>query len=187
MAGGNVAGSNVLVTGATGAVGRAALAVARRAGATVLATVRRESERKSALELGAHHAFVDGPDLKDQIIEAIGAEAVDVVADLAFDRNVDLAAELLRYNGSINTYATGETSPQVPFWQLGFKNVTVRFLSNDDFTDEANDQAARDLTAALVAGDLRYDIRATHPLDRIIEAHEDVEQVSGTSRVLLAI
>ncbi|MGW4942131.1 hypothetical protein ACWEOZ_11140 [Actinoplanes sp. NPDC004185] len=31
--------------------------------------------------------------------------------------------------------------------------TTVRFLSNDDFPEEANDQAARDLTDARVAAD----------------------------------
>jgi NADPH2:quinone reductase len=186
-AGGRVAGSNVLVTGATGAVGRAALAVARRSGATVLATVRRESEREAALKLGAHHAFLAGPSLREQIVDTVGAEAIDLVADLAFDRNVELAAELLRYGGSIATYASGDAQPKIPFWQLGFKNVTVRFLSNDDFPETANQEAARDLTAALVAGDLVYDVRATYPLEQIVRAHEDVEQGSGTSRVLLEI
>ncbi|GAA0589898.1 NADPH:quinone reductase [Kribbella sandramycini] len=187
MAGGSVAGSNVLVTGATGAVGRAALATARRGGATVLATVRRAAERDAALKLGAHHAFIAGPDLRDQIVDAVGAEAIDLVADLAFDKNIELATDLLRYGGSIATYATGETEPAVPFWQLAFKNVTVRFLSNDDFPEAANQDAARDLTAALTAGDLHYDIRATYPLDQIAAAHEDVEQGSGTSRVLVEI
>jgi NADPH2:quinone reductase len=186
-AGGDVAGSNVLITGATGAVGRASLAVARRAGATVLATVRRESEREVALRLGAHHAFVSGPSLKDEIVDAVGPDAIDVVADLAFDHTVELAAEVLRYNGSIATYATGDSRPAVPYWQLAFKNIAVRFISNDDFPEEANQVAARDLTAALVAGDLRYDVRAEYSLDEIVAAHEDVEQGSGTSRVILRV
>jgi NADPH2:quinone reductase len=125
--------------------------------------------------------------LREQIVDAVGAEAIDLVADLAFDRNVELAAELLRYGGSIATYASGDAQPKIPFWQLGFKNVTVRFLSNDDFPEAANREAARDLTAALVAGDLVYDVRATYPLEQIVRAHEDVEQGSGTSRVLLEI
>jgi NADPH2:quinone reductase len=74
-----------------------------------------------------HRAVTAGGNVAGSNVLVTGA-AVDVVADLAFDRNVDLAAELLRYNGAINTYATGATSPQVPFWQLGFRNITVRFL-----------------------------------------------------------
>jgi NADPH2:quinone reductase len=131
--------------------------------------------------------FVVGPSLKDQIVDAVGPDAIDVVTDLAFEHTVELAAEVLRYNGSIVTYATGETRPAVPYWQLAFKNIAVRFISNDDFPEEANQLAARDLTAALVAGELRYDVRAEYPLDQIVAAHEDVEQGSGTSRVILRV
>jgi NADPH:quinone reductase len=186
-AAGPLEGKNVLVTGAVGAVGRAALAIAKRGGATVLATVRHDVERAAAVALGADHAFLDGPELKAQIDDAVGPEAVDLVADLAFDQNVELSADVLRYNGSISTFATRAARPQVPYWQLAFKNITVRFLSNDDFPEPANEQAARDLTAALLAGDLRYDVRARYPLERVIDAHEDVERGAGTSRVLLEL
>ena len=55
FADGSVDGHVVVVTGATGAVGRAAVAVARRGGAIVIATVRRSAEVDNALEAGAHH------------------------------------------------------------------------------------------------------------------------------------
>ena len=185
-ASGDIAGRNVLITGATGAVGRAAVAIARRAGATVLATVRHKDQVTLARELGAHHALVAGPDLREQIVDSVGPESIDLVADLAFDENIDLATEVLRYGGSVSTYAATDPRPTIPFWPLGFKNVTVRFLSNDDFPDDANRQAAQDLTAALVAGDLRYEIRGRFSLDNIIEAHEAVES-GGTSRVVVEL
>jgi NADPH2:quinone reductase len=133
----------------------------------------------------AHHFVV----LADSVdaTQAAGLGIPGITGHRAVTAGGNVAGSNVLVTGASNTYATGETSPQVPFWQLGFKNITVRFLSNDDFTDEANDQAARDLTAALQAGDLRYDIRATYPLERIVDAHEDVEQASGTSRVLLEI
>jgi NADPH2:quinone reductase len=58
----------------------------------------------------------------------------------------------------IATYASRDSKPAVPFWELGFKNVTVRFLSNDDFPEAANQAAAIELTAALEARALRYPI-----------------------------
>jgi D-arabinose 1-dehydrogenase-like Zn-dependent alcohol dehydrogenase len=54
------AGGRVLVTGANGGVGAAAIQVARRLGATVLAQVRRAEHVALASELGAHEVIVDG-------------------------------------------------------------------------------------------------------------------------------
>ncbi|MEU4401178.1 NADPH:quinone reductase [Micromonospora orduensis] len=188
FADGPVTGQRVLVTGALGAVGRAALAVARRGGATVIATVRRPEQVESALAAGAHHAVDSaGDDLAARILDVTGGEPVDRVAELAFDANLATNLEVLRYGGVVAAYATGEAEPRIPFWPLGFKNVTVRFLSNDDFPEPANQAAAADLTAALVAGDLRYPIAARLPLAEIAQAHELVERASAGGRVVLDV
>jgi NADPH2:quinone reductase len=67
------------------------------------------------------------------------------------------------------------------------KNLTVEFLSNDDFPEPANEAATADLTAALVAGDLRYPIAARLPLAEIAQAQELAEHSAGKGRVVLTI
>jgi NADPH2:quinone reductase len=185
FADGPVTGKIVLVTGGLGAVGRAAIAVARRGGATVVATVRHAEQIDAALEAGAHHG-VARPDA-ERILAATGGRPVDRVAELAFDTDLELNEKILGFNGVIATYATGDGTPGVPFWPYAFKNLTVRFLSNDDFPEQANRDAARDLTAALVAGDLRYPIAAELPLADIVRAHELVENPATAGRVLLKV
>ncbi|WP_238432839.1 NADPH:quinone reductase [Micromonospora tarensis] len=188
FADGPVRGQRVVVTGALGAVGRAALAVARRGGAIVIATVRRPDQVGSALAAGAHHAVdTAGGGVATRILEYTGGEPVDRVAELAFDANLTTNLEILRIGGVIATYATGAAEPSIPYWPLGFQNITVRFLSNDDFPESANEAAATELTAALVAGDLRYPIAARLPLTEIAKAHELVEQSSTRGRVVLDI
>ncbi|MFI6322226.1 NADPH:quinone reductase [Nonomuraea sp. NPDC050556] len=185
MGDGPVEGQTIVVTGALGAVGRAAVAVARRAGATVIATVRQAAQVAAALEAGAHHAIdVSAGDVQERI-QAIGP--VDRVAELAFGANIALDLEILRYGGTIATYATDDANPAVPYWPLGFKNITVRFLSNDDFPEAANQAAAEELTAALVDGDLLYPIAARFPLDGIAEAHDTTERVSAAGRVVITL
>ncbi|MEE6260295.1 NADPH:quinone reductase [Plantactinospora sonchi] len=188
LADGPVTGQRVLVTGALGAVGRAALAVARRGGAIVVATVRTPDQVEHALAAGAHHAVdtADG-DVAARILEYTGGEPVDRVAELAFDANLATNLEILRVGGVIATYATGAAEPRIPYWPLGFKNITVRFLSNDDFPESANEAAATELTAALVAGDLRYPISARLPLAEIAQAHELVEHGQTRGRVVLDV
>ncbi|WP_435204302.1 NADPH:quinone reductase [Micromonospora sp. bgisy143] len=187
FADGPVRGQRVLVTGALGAVGRAAVAVARRGGATVIATVRTPEQVNEALEAGAHHAVdTAGGDIAARILDRTAGEPVDRVAELAFDANLATNLEILRIGGVIATYATGAAEPTIPYWPLGFQNITVRFLSNDDFPESANEAAATDLTAALVAGDLRYPITARLPLAQIAEAHELVER-GARGRVVLDV
>ncbi|RAO21411.1 NADPH:quinone reductase [Micromonospora noduli] len=185
---GPVTGQRVLVTGALGAVGRAALAVARRGDAIVIATVRSPEQVEPALAAGAHHALdTAGGDMATRILDYTGGEPIDRVAELAFDANMATNLEVLRNGGVIATYATGAAEPTVPYWPLGFKNITVRFLSNDDFPEAANEAAAGELTSALVAGDLRYPIAARLPLAEIAQAHELAEHSSASGRIVLDI
>lgn len=186
FADGPVAGLSVLVTGALGAVGRAAVAVARRGGANVVATVRHPSQVAEAIAAGAQHAIdVSAGDVAKRILDATGNRPIDRVAELAFDTNQDVNEQVLAYHGVIATYATRDSEPHIPFWPYAFKNITVRFLSNDDFPEDANAAAARSLTAALQAGDLRYPISARLPLAEIVRAHELVEDPATTGRVVI--
>ncbi|GAA0942546.1 NADPH:quinone reductase [Kribbella koreensis] len=187
FAAGPVEGRTIVVTGALGAVGRAALAVAKRGGARTIAVVRRNADLPAARELGATHTVAAEGGLVAQINELAGPNGVDLIAEVAFDTGLSADVELLRYGGTITTYATRETQPTVPYWELAFKNLTVRFLSNDDFPEEANRTAAADLTAAVQSGDLHYPIAARLPLDQIAAAHDLAETVPAGHRVLITL
>lgn len=186
FADGPVGGSTLVVTGALGAVGRAAVAVARRGGATVIATVRASDQIDQALSIGADHAVdVDSGNVGERILDFTGGNEVDRVAEVAFDANIDIDLRILRIGGVIATYASGGDRPDLPFWQLGFKNITIHFLSNDDFPEAANHEAATALTEAVAAGDLRYPIAARFPLDQIADAHETAERLGARGRVVV--
>jgi NADPH2:quinone reductase len=186
FADGPVNGSTVVVTGALGAVGRAAVAVARRGGATVIATVRSPGQIAQAMTTGAHHAIdVSSGDTAARVLEHTGGKEVDRVAEVAFDANIDTDLAILKIGGVIATYASGTDRPGLPFWQVGFKNLTIDFLSNDDFPEAANKAAAAALTQALAAGDLRYPIAARFPLDQIADAHEAAERLGARGRVVV--
>lgn len=186
FASGPVDGKTVVVTGALGAVGRAALAVARRGGATVIATVRHADQVDEALAAGAHHAVPVGTDTADRI-RAIAPDGVDRVAELDLAGNVELDLAILATGGTIATYATSDSEAALPYWPLAFQNITIQFLSNDDFPERANEDAARDLTAALAAGDLRYPIAARFPLDRTADAHDAAERSGAAGRIVVEI
>ncbi|GII57330.1 NADPH:quinone oxidoreductase [Planotetraspora thailandica] len=187
FADGPVNGARVLVTGALGAVGRAAVAVARRGGATVIASVRHSHQIKEALAAGAHHAVAAGGDFASRVLEETGNEPIDRVADMAFDTGIDVYADLLQTGGVIATYATADARPEIPYWPLAFKNISIRLISNDDFPQRANEEAAAELTAAIAAGDLELPVGGHFPLERIVGAHEAAEQSHEGSRFIIEL
>jgi NADPH2:quinone reductase len=187
FASGSVEGKIVLVTGPLGGVGRAALAVARRGGATVIATVRHADQVDEVLAAGAHHVVVLSSDDASRQIAAIAPDGVDRIAEIDLAGNAGLDVEVLRIGGTIATYATRDPGAPPPYWQLAFKNITVQYLSNDDFPQRANDDAARDLTAALAAGDLRYPIAERYALDRIDDAQDAAERTGAAGRVVIDV
>lgn len=88
------AGDSVLVTGASGGVGSAAVQLARARGAKVTA-ITSASKAKTLLELGAVKAL----DRNDDIISALGSNSVDVVIDLVAGPKWPSLLEVLRSGG----------------------------------------------------------------------------------------
>ncbi len=187
---GPVAGRVVLVQGGAGAVGVCAVALARLAGARVLATVRSDGDATVAAQAGASEVVRTDARPPAAVVErlrALAPNGIDHIVEVAFDANIALDTEVLALGGSIATYATGDAAPAIPFWPLVFANIRVFFLGSDDFPAAAKAAAAADLNAALTAGWSGYEIAERVPLAAIAAAHEAVEQPVRRGRVVLSI
>jgi NADPH2:quinone reductase len=187
---GAVDGKVVLVQGGAGAVGQCAVALARHAGAVVVATVRSARDEAIARRAGAHEVLDTAGLDADAIVEGIRALApggIDHIVEVAFHANITLDEPLLKLGGSIATYATGDPAPTIPFWPLIFKNVSLFFLGSDDFPAEAKTAAAQALNQTLEAGWPGFEIEARFPLGSIAQAHEAIEGRKIAGRVILDI
>src|SRR5579863_8019467 len=183
---GSVNGRTVLVQGAAGSVGMCAVQLARFAGARVIGTVRSPSDEAIAKNAGAHEVVVSDKELTSRV-RALAPDGVDHIVEVAFGANIETDVELLKMDGSIASYATDNTTPKVPFWQMVFKNIRLFFLGSDDFPKEAKLQAARDLNAALEAGWRGFEIGERIPLADIARAHELAEHPVRPGRVVVVI
>jgi NADPH2:quinone reductase len=187
---GDVNGRVVLVQGGAGAVGQCAVGLARHAGALVIATVRSQRDVAIAHKAGAHHVVVTDGRRGDEIVELVRARSaagVDHIVEVAFDSNVAADEPLLKLDGSIATYATGNPAPTIPFWPLVFKNIRLYFLGSDDFPPAAKVTAAFALNNALEDEWPGFEVEAKFPLESIAEAHAAVEQRKVSGRVVLSI
>lgn len=100
-----LSGRVVLVAGGAGAVGNAAIQLARWAGATVIATVSSEAKAKLATAAGAHHVVDYKAGHTSAKIREIAPDGVDLIVEVAAGANAELDQTVLRPRGTISIYA----------------------------------------------------------------------------------
>ncbi|MEQ9217454.1 MAG: NADPH:quinone reductase [Cyclobacteriaceae bacterium] len=167
-------GQVILVQGGSGAVGQCAIALATRAGAHVLATVRKRAEFDIATASGAEQVYLADENLKEHLLKDY-PDGADHIIEVAFAANIETDAAILKPMGTIAAYATNQSPASIPFWPLVFSNISLYFLGSDDFSDEAKQTAARELVDALASGWEGLPIGAIYDLAEIAQAHQHIE------------
>jgi NADPH2:quinone reductase len=192
LAPGALDGRVVLVSGGAGAVGHAAIQLARWAGATVLTTVSSDEKGRLATAAGAHHVVDYTSGDPAAAVRAVAPEGVDLVAEVAIIQNVELLAKVLKPRGSVAAYAnTGGTEVTLPVRPLMTLNARLQFVLLYTVGEDALLTAVEDITAALDDGALEVGEEHGLPLTRFplaetAAAHDAVE--SGTvGKVLIDI
>lgn len=189
---GALTGRTVLVAGGAGAVGHAAIQLARWSGARVITTVSSPEKAALATAAGAHHVvnYREGDTAK--AIRAIAPDGVDLVVEVSPARNAELNASVIANHGTISVYATDGGSEMTLDVRRHFAlNVRYQFLLLYTVGDAALAAAAEDLGLALADGALPVGEDAglpltRFPLERTAEAHDAVE--AGTiGKVLIDV
>lgn len=186
FADGPIDGKSILIAGGAGAVGNAAIQLARRAGAHVITTVSGPDKADLAAAAGAQVIInYRDPDAADQVRHAARA-GVDRIVELSLAANLGLDLAVIAPHGTIATYANDGGDPTLPVRALMFPNITLRFIMVYGFTPDLIAAALDEITAALIDGDLTP-LPATHfPLDQVAAAHDAV-QGNVVGKVLIDI
>lgn len=177
-------GQTVHVGGAAGNVGTAAVQMAARAGARVLASARpadHERCRRAGAELVVdYHA----PDLDQQLLDA-APDGVDVCWDTSGTHDLDLAAAVLSPGGRLLLTAGPDSRPRLPVGPLYTKDIGILgfVISRAATTDLA--EAATLINDMLVAGQLTTRIAHELPLTDAALAHTLVEEGTVRGRIVL--
>lgn len=189
---GALAGRTVLVTGGAGAVGHAAIQLARWAGAEVITTVSGDRKAQLASRAGAGTVINYR---KDDVVRAVHGTApggVDIIVDVNAPANIQADLQVLKPGGTISIYAAnpGE-SLTVPIRESMTKNVRYQFILTYTVTDEQKQNAVAAVAEALAAGALRvgdgHGLPLTRfPLEQTAAAHDAVEH-GTTGKVLIDV
>ena len=187
-------GECVLVTGASGGVGLAAVQLAKGLGATVLAGVTSEQKGRLCRRHGADHV-VDlaagnlRESVREQAFAAVGKRGVDVVIDSVGGDAFDGALRALAWRGRLVVvgFAAGRI-PEVKANYLLLKNIAVLGLQWSDYRNRHPELVARAQSAIFgfyVANRLKPEITATYPLEQFADALARFESRQVQGKMLL--
>ncbi|MFN8194265.1 MAG: NADPH:quinone reductase [Nocardioidaceae bacterium] len=178
---GALAGRTVLVAGGAGAVGHAAIQLARWAGATVVTTVSGPEKARLAEAAGAQHV-VDyrRTDAVEEVL-AVAPGGVDLVVEVAPAPNQALDLAVTRVHGTIAVYANnGGAELTLPLRETFSRNLRYQFIILYTLAPDLLAHAVADVGAALADGALAVGEDAGlplhhFPLEETAAAHDAVE------------
>jgi NADPH2:quinone reductase len=187
-------GETVLVLGASGAVGLAAVQLAKAMDAKVLAGVA-SPEKADMVRAAGADAVIDlsRADLRDslraEVNDVTGGHGADIILDPLGGDVFDAALRALAWRGRLVVigFAAGRI-PSLKANYLLLKNIEVSGLQVSDYRKKTPDQMAAcfsELFAFYEAGKIKPTVMATFPLERWAEALRLLETRQARGRVVL--
>jgi NADPH:quinone reductase len=189
---GAMEGMTVLVAGGAGAVGNAAIQLARWSGATVVTTVSGPEKAALATAAGAHHVVNYREEDAQAAIEALAPDGVDLVVEVAPAQNNALDLAVTKVHATVAIYANnGGDEFTVPLRPTFSKNLRYQFVILYALDDRLLRAAVEDVSEAVRTGALRVGEDAGvplhhFPLEEAAAAHDAVEN-GAVGKVLLDI
>jgi NADPH2:quinone reductase len=179
------AGETVLVHGASGGVGTAAVQIARSQGMRVLGTAGTERGRELAREQGAHEVFDhEAPDYLEQIMKATSRRGVDVIVELAAHVNLGKDLTILAPRGRVAVIGSrGKVEIDPRDTMQRDADLRGMSLPNTPPAELASIHAA--LVAGLENGTLRPVIGKEFKLAEAPQAHRAVMESGAFGKIVL--
>lgn len=161
---GTLAGRTVLVSGGAGAVGNAAIQLARWSGATVITTVSGDDKARLATAAGAHHVVNYREQDAAAEIRRLAPDGVDTVVEVAAAANADLDVAVIAPHATVAVYADDGRPLTVPVRPLMTPNARWQFVLVYTAPTAAKARAVSAVSLALTQGALRVGEEAGLPL-----------------------
>jgi NADPH:quinone reductase len=175
----------VLVHGASGGVGTAAVQMASAAGMTVIGTAGSEKGKELVRTEGAHHVLDhNAPDFAEQVMSVTANRGADVIVEMLANKNLGMDLQLVAPGGRVivvGSRGTVEVNPR----DAMMREATVKGLML--FAATARELAGihAALSAGMENGTLRPVVGQEMPLADAPRAHEAVLAAGAYGKVVL--
>jgi NADPH2:quinone reductase len=178
-------GETVLVHGASGGVGTAAVQLARAAGLRVVGTAGTEEGRELVLEQGAHEVLDHrAADYLEQLGGLTGGRGVDVILEMLANVNLDRDLGVLAKGGRVvvvGSRGTVEINPR----QAMTRDASILGMTLFNASPQELVSIHAALGAGLEAGTLRPVVGRELPLAEAARAHEEVLKPGAYGKIVL--
>ncbi len=185
-----VPGETLLVIGATGGVGSAAMQIAKWKGARVIGTVRRESDREKAQKFKADVVVnLENEELRDAVFAATEGKGANVILDTVGGSMVEKCLGALAHKGRLTEISAPAKEPTVSFDLRDFYHREARLFGVDSRVLDVSGCAR--ILEALTPG---FEANAFLPpsstqsysLEDAVKAYEQILNRTAHGRVVLA-
>jgi NADPH2:quinone reductase len=181
-------GETVLIQAGAGGVGIAAIQLAKRAGATVLATASSDARLEPLHALGMDHGVdYSKSGWVDRVRELTGGVGCNLVVDSVGGKVLQGSVQCLAYRGRcITVGGAGREEQPLDVRALGAGNqsITGVFLGAEILNPRAHDMIQRHIDD-VAAGRLQVVVDRTFPLADAAAAHAFIESRQAVGRVVL--
>ncbi|HVM33337.1 MAG TPA: NADPH:quinone reductase [bacterium] len=183
--GGAKKGETVLIHGASGGVGTAAIQLAKRAGLKVLGTGGTQAGRDLVKAQGADEALDHhDPAFAEKLKEITGGQGVDLILEMAAHLNLGKDLGLLAKFGRV--VVVGSRGPvEINPRDLMTRDADIRALTIFNAPPEDLVRINEDLVAGLAEGKLNPAIGQEFPLAQAPAAHQAVMAPGARGKVVL--
>ena len=187
--GGDLRGQNVLVTGASSAVGHYITQMVTQAGGRVIGTVGSEAKAAHAQAAGMQDAVFYKTESVPQRVKALTqGRGADVIIDMDFSTTAGWASEgALAPHGQVVCYGSNALEVPLPFRPWLYQSMGVKFFLVYDLTPADRQTAVARLSGMLAAGQLQHSIGARFALDQVAQAHRTVEAGQTVGNVVIEL
>jgi NADPH2:quinone reductase len=184
------AGEKVLVHGAAGGVGTAALQVAKGLGAETIGVVSTDEKEQVARQAGADHVVRADAAWKDQVAELSGGGVHLVIDPVGGDRFTDSLRSLREGGRLVVVGFTGGAIPEVKVNRLLLKNTEVIGAGWGAYVmskPEVTAQIGAAVDELIATGAVAPVVGARYPLERAGEALVLLDERGATGKVVLEV
>ena len=184
---GDLRDKQVLVTGASSAVGHYVTQLVTLAGGQVIGTVGSPAKAAHAQAAGMREAiFYKTEAVAQRVKDLTAGRGVPVIIDMDFASTAGLLAEgVLAPHGRVVCYGANAPEINLNFRAMLFQSVALQFFLVYELTAADRQRAQDRLTELLQSQQLQHPIGARFTLDQIVQAHETVEAGQTVGNVVV--
>ncbi len=184
------AGETLLVLGAAGGVGTAAIQIAKAIGATIIAAASTDEKLEFCKENGADFTInYTHENLKDKVKELTNGKGVDVIYDPIGDKYTEPALRTMAWKGRylVVGFAAGNI-PKIPLNIVLLKGCQIVGVFWGAFVKNEPQQNAENMMTIInwfAQGKLKSKIHGAYPLEKVVDAMKAMTNKEVKGKIVL--